>query len=466
MESLSVDELLDRIAGFDGVIAYYYEAKTDIVRIATTAQNCSSALKSCALFAQAEGFDIAPVQLKRGRTAPNCISEIQAEVLKDKASRFQFVDSLTMSTPFSVQLEAWSVTDEGHLGTPRNNNLASRVWHYTGSQERSTPVDLHSYLPGRALTEVPFEIDWVFTWVNGLDPDWQEMYKKYAPEVQTDASDGSRFEHRDDLMFALRSLDEYAPWIRRIHVVSNCKPPTWLNVDSPKINWVWHEDLFDAEDLPTFSSHAIETTLHRIPGLAEHFVYSNDDFYLARRACPEDFFASNGTCLTKFEGWGTVNGEVVEGDPDYLNAARNSGKLLLDDFGGWPVSLHTHSPQSLRVSVLEEMEGRYGEDFRRTRSSRFRSSSDIAVSGFLFHHYAYATGRGVAVDARTQLVQQNHNFKEVFSTLLRNRDRWSGSPKLSFCVNDGRGSMENSGWNAAALQFLCSYFPTKSQFEN
>lgn len=464
-QPMALDHLLNEVSGFEGVVAYYYEAKTDILRIATTAQKATDAVLSCVRMAAKEGFDVVPVPLKRGASAPASVAAIQRELLAHKASRFQFADGMTLATPFSVQLEVWSTTDEGHLTSPRNNNLASRFWHYVDSGSSAGAQDVRDLLPGPALGQARFDIDWVFTWVNGQDPEWQDMYNQYAPQVRTDASDGSRFEHRDDLKFALRSLDEYAPWIRQIHVVSNCKPPTWLDLGNPRINWVWHEELFDAADLPTFSSHAIETTLHKIPGLAEHFVYSNDDFYLARRACPEDFFAANGNCLTKFEGWGIVNGDVVEGDPDYLNAARNSGRLLLEDFGGWPVNLHTHSPQSLRVSILREMEGRYAESFMRTRAARFRTQDDIAVSGFLFHHYAFATGRGVAVDARTQLVQQNHKFNEVFSTLLRQRNRWSGSPKLSFCVNDGNGSMDNPTWNSAALKFLCEYFPIKSQFE-
>lgn len=139
--------------------------------------------------------------------------------------------------------------------------------------------------------------------------------------------------------------------------------------------------------------------------------------------------------------------------------------MLAREFGSWPVQLHTHSPQALRVSVLAEMEKRFPEEFSRTRRGRFRAADDIAVTGFLFHHYAFMTGRGVTVPARTQLIQQNHNFEKLFERLLLERDAWGGSPKLSFCVNDGRGSLENDVWNNAASEFLIRYFPVKSQFE-
>ena len=42
-----------------------------------------------------------------------------------------------------------------------------------------------------------------------------------------------------------------------------------------------------ADALPTFSSHAIESRLHHVPDLAEHFLYSNDDMFFGRPVDPE-----------------------------------------------------------------------------------------------------------------------------------------------------------------------------------
>ncbi len=68
----------------------------------------------------------------------------------------------------------------------------------------------------------------------------------------------------------------------------------------PRINLVDHRDILPAEALPTFNSHAIETSLHRIEGLAEHFVYFNDDVFLGRPARPETFFSPSGSFATFF----------------------------------------------------------------------------------------------------------------------------------------------------------------------
>ena len=58
----------------------------------------------------------------------------------------------------------------------------------------------------------------------------------------------------------------------------------------PKLNFVKHEDYIPSEFLPTFSSHVLELNMHRIPGLADHFIYFNDDVYLSAPTGPEDFF--------------------------------------------------------------------------------------------------------------------------------------------------------------------------------
>lgn len=66
--------------------------------------------------------------------------------------------------------------------------------------------------------------------------------------------------------------------------------PKWLNVNAPKLKIIRHSDFIPAKYLPTFNSNPIELNLHRIPGLNEHFIYFNDDIFLARPCAPTDFF--------------------------------------------------------------------------------------------------------------------------------------------------------------------------------
>ena len=194
-------------------------------------------------------------------------------------------------------------------------------------------------------------------------------------------------------------------------------------------------------------------------------MYSNDDFFLLRATSKQDFFYSNGVARLRLEAHGIVNGAATEGEPDYLNGARNASSLLGRDFGAWPVRLHTHSPQSMNRDVLAEMEGRYPDEFAMTRSRKFRHFSDVAVSGFFYHHYAFVTGRAVPDGQPTLLIQQNHRFERMFANILQLAESAQRSPHLSVCVNDGNSSHENPAWEKAATRFLRQMFPEPSQFE-
>ena len=104
----------------------------------------------------------------------------------------------------------------------------------------------------------------------------------------------SRFQDFNQLLFSLRSLETYAPWIRNVFIVTNGQKPDWLNLTTATV--ISHDQIFEKkEDLPTFNSRAIESHLHQIPGLSENFLYFNDDWAFTNHICPSDFWtAENG----------------------------------------------------------------------------------------------------------------------------------------------------------------------------
>lgn len=129
-------------------------------------------------------------------------------------------------------------------------------------------------------------IDAVYTWVNGTDSDFIESIRRY------DASyDPSRFDDKNELKYSLRSLEKHANWIRHVYIVTNGQIPSWLDLNYERVTVVPHELLApDPEQLPTFSSAAIETFLHRIPKLSKRFLYLNDDIFLGAPLYPEDLY--------------------------------------------------------------------------------------------------------------------------------------------------------------------------------
>nr|XP_057934399.1 N-acetylglucosamine-1-phosphotransferase subunits alpha/beta-like isoform X2 [Doryrhamphus excisus] len=141
-------------------------------------------------------------------------------------------------------------------------------------------------LDGKQLAISPVYLFWDFSQV----PSFQ--IKPGPKDVLTT----NRFEDNGALRHSLRSVEKYAPWVRHIFVVTNGQIPFWLNLENPRISVVTHQEIFlNPGDLPTFSSPAIESNLHRIPGIAQKFIYLNDDVMFGKDVWVDDFYTpSNG----------------------------------------------------------------------------------------------------------------------------------------------------------------------------
>jgi hypothetical protein len=70
------------------------------------------------------------------------------------------------------------------------------------------------------------EIDAVYTWVDGSDPNWIADRRGAAARLGSEISEytdnglaESRFHSRDELKYSLRSLERHAPFIRQVHLI-------------------------------------------------------------------------------------------------------------------------------------------------------------------------------------------------------------------------------------------------------
>lgn len=308
-------------------------------------------------------------------------------------------------------------------------------------------------------------VDLVYTWVNHQDPAWIEAFARHAPRPaagagdESDAAALSRFHSSDELRYSLRSVALNLPWARRIHVVTNCAPPDWLDPDHPCIRWIPHERIIPPEYLPTFSSHVIESRLHHIPDLSPRFLYLNDDVFVVTPKEKAFFFGASGNSRAFLEEDGVVSGPVRASDPDHLNAARNSARLLARDFGVWPTQLHKHAPFALRQDILAEIEARWAADFARFRPSRFRSPQDLNLTSFLYHHYALATGRAEIAPLRLSLVMpMDLRWKNRLRTALE-------GDVEALCLNEGGAHAPGADWHRSIRRFLEDNFPEPAPWE-
>lgn len=140
------------------------------------------------------------------------------------------------------------------------------------------------------------KIDFIVTWLDSSDPKWQEDFLKY--KGITSSADQSKARYRDWELFRywFRAVEQYAPWVNKVFLVTNGKFPSWVNSCYDKLVLIKHSDYIPEQYLPTFNSRTIEFYFNRIKDLSEYFVYFNDDFYLNMPISPDHYFRKGLPC--------------------------------------------------------------------------------------------------------------------------------------------------------------------------
>ncbi|MBZ3886205.1 N-acetylglucosamine-1-phosphotransferase subunits alpha/beta [Sciurus carolinensis] len=147
-----------------------------------------------------------------------------------------------------------------------------------GFQELNKQTKKNMTIDGKELTISPAYLLWDLSAI--------------SQSKQDEDVSASRFEDNEELRYSLRSIERHAPWVRNIFIVTNGQIPSWLNLDNPRVTIVTHQDVFrNLSHLPTFSSPAIESHIHRIEGLSQKFIYLNDDVMFGKDVWPDDFYS-------------------------------------------------------------------------------------------------------------------------------------------------------------------------------
>ena len=221
-----------------------------------------------------------------------------------------------------------------------------------------------------------------------------------------------------------------------------------------------HSDILPPEGRPTFNSHAIEASLHRIPGLSEHFIYFNDDMFLGRPTRPERFFTANGLARVFQSGArvsGYEDGETLAVD----TAARRGRELLVERFGRTTTHKPLHSPYPLRRSALLAMDEDFPEQVAATRRSRFRSPADLSVAASLGQHYALASGCAVLGDIDTEYVHVESGRLRWHLDRIRLGRRFD-----TFCINETRAGRDDPEREATLREFFEELHPVPAPWES
>lgn len=328
-----------------------------------------------------------------------------------------------------------------------------------------------------------YPIDIVVPWVDGSDPAWAAERAQYRPSVRSDNS-SARYREWGIFQYWFRSIEKYAPWVRTVHLITWGHLPPWLNTNHPKLHIVNHKDYIPEEYLPTFNAIPIENNVHRIPGLAEHFILFNDDLYLSRPTTPEDFFVdgvptdtailSNVTIsdTVSFMPYLALNclGMVNENFSKREAMKRDRKKWFSPKYGklmlynlyyipgkNFPGFRNFHSCIPYLKSTFEEVWEKYPAILDNSCKNRFRSRDD--TNHYLFRYWRLAQGSFVPA-------KPNCAYLTIGEDSIESIDRALHHDKYKvICINDDPSGIDFEEEQEKLQKLLEAAFPEKSSYE-
>ena len=291
-------------------------------------------------------------------------------------------------------------------------------------------------------------MDAIVTYVDGLDPLWQQDYERTVGKKILD----KRFRDWGTLKYHFRGLEKFMPYIDRIHLVvaRDSQVPAWVNRKT--VNVVLHEDIMPKESLPTFNSSMIEMFLHRIPGLTERFLYFNDDMYTVKPCKFEDFFP-DGVPAMKF-----AHNFLYFGDFRYL--VHHSDSLARKALG-MPESCRYVRPQHTASPMLKSQ---CDELYAKVEPEIMASLSPLRTRAnynqYLFLDYMYYQGK-----ARSRKLSNKH-FSLAAHSIDKICDFLRNPSRKMVCINDVH--MTNDKFLFCREKLLAAFeeiLPEKSRYE-
>ena len=290
------------------------------------------------------------------------------------------------------------------------------------------------------------EIDLVVPMVFPSDPVWVDSLKRTREEMHRfDSEDekSKRFRSWGLERLMIQAALKAMPWIRRVHILlsGETQRQAWMDKLGDNVVVHYHADFMPHDVLPTFSPMAIELYLHRIPDLADRFIYANDDMFAVGKLKPTDFFTEDGKAvwmpdieLNKRNAFHRMCNKGLQ------LAAKDAGKELFSDKYVW-LTGHGFSP--LLKATIEDVWSRQAKELTEA-SLRFRDSESLNQYLWLY-----------CQTLRGECVKDRHNIVFLTTTASEKDVQRAFDAKTAkvVCVNDlGDGNHKNvSLWIADAL---------------
>jgi hypothetical protein len=282
------------------------------------------------------------------------------------------------------------------------------------------------------------DIDMVFTYVNGYDPEFIKLKNSYITNKNKKYNPDIRSKGLNEIIYSVNSVIKFIPWIRKIFIVTNNQIPP-INkelITSGKVIIIDQNTIIDPKYSPTFNSDVIESYLHNIPDLSEIFLYNNDDMMHLNYIDRKDIYEiKNDKILLKIRNNYNINDPIYKNE--YSQRMNYTKKLFLKMDTNIRL-INNHHTKILRKSTMKLIEEKFVKMLHNMRVNRFRTVGYIHYLFFLIN-FDNILNNNIIINYGQNDVIEKHlgNTKgniNIFNDALQKRPKFAcfNSMKKSF----------------------------------
>lgn len=328
------------------------------------------------------------------------------------------------------------------------------------------------------------KIDFVITWVDSNDVEWQKDKSKYEKTKIDEANSAIRYREWETLKYWFRAVEKYTSWVNNIYFITYGHLPEWLDTQNEKIKIINHKDYIPEKYLPTFNSNVIELYMHKIPGLSEKFVYFNDDTFIVDKMKQTDFFidekprdALNFNLISAQKENNLIghtilnNLEVLENHfSKYAIIKKYFCKVFNFRYGFLNIKStlllpwkyfsgleNQHMPINYLKSTYEELWEKETKRFEEMSNNKFRTKDDYNL--WLFKYWQLLTGKFEPKSYKRCKYYDLENDNSIFIKNVINKKY------NMICINDSNINLDFEKVKTELINMFEKILPEKSGFE-
>lgn len=319
-------------------------------------------------------------------------------------------------------------------------------------------LGLYSYCINKFLAfQKPYEqIDFVYTWVNGSNPEVLQLKYNYGRPAVVNERD----RNSDELKYSLRSFAQWVGWWHtgRIFIVTQMgEIPHWLNINHPKVIVIDQNDLIPREHQPTMNSFNVEWNLDKIPGLSDPFIYLNDDYIFNRRTSLDFFIDPTSLKPKAYLSKRTVSTKPKKDNGKWISKFIMALQFTQNVLKEQSMRVLEHAPYTFYKESFEVLRKKYDQEIHSTLNTKFRSSRNFIptyaiIYSEMFKYTPIVDSKNLIFGTITDDISQN---KRNVARILQQR------PNMYNLNTDFKLNITS----LHLKHFLESRFPVKSEYE-